>query len=97
MLFHAAGPRGWTGGMGDADYLHQKEKQSMIKTELRRAKQSLARLKKLEARLAKLRDEYREEFYDLEGILESIDSGLEGITEGSQMLKRGIDDISKYV
>lgn len=69
----------------------------MTKRELAAVKKSFAKIEKIKTQMAKLRDTLRDEISDLEGILESLNDGVNLTEDGLRSLNEGLDEMSKYV
>jgi hypothetical protein len=60
-------------------------------------KKQLAAIEKSKLKLAADRDKLREQFHELEDILESMDTAIEGIEDGKRMIEDAVDTMSQYL
>lgn len=57
----------------------------------------LTKIERTKTQIADLRDVLREQLSDLEGIMESLDTGIADIEAGKRQIEDGLAEISKYL
>jgi ABC-type transporter Mla subunit MlaD len=69
----------------------------MTKREQQQVTRLLATIQAKTVKVAKLRDELRAIHEDLEGIIDSLNTGVADIEDGARQIESGIDTLSQYV